>query len=75
MGWQVGSTSMSAPSPHVQPSQPLQMGPISQPDCQNMFRRESVQFVMPRLKTGSFLKKLPKQVRTRDISPKYGSFL
>jgi hypothetical protein len=75
MGWQVGSTSMSAPPPHVQPSQPLQMGPIGQSSYQNTFRRESVQFVTPRPKNGRFFKKLPKQVLTCDISPKYGSFL
>jgi hypothetical protein len=75
MDWQVGSTSMSASPLHVQPSQPLQMGPIGQPGCQNTFRRKSVQFVTLRPKTGRFLKKLPKQILTCDISPKRDSFL
>jgi hypothetical protein len=41
---------------YVQPTQPLQMGPISQLKCQNTFRWVSVQFVTPRPKIGRFLK-------------------
>jgi hypothetical protein len=75
IGWQVGSTSMSASPPHTQPTQRLQMGPVGQLCCQNAFRRVSVQSVTASPKLGRLVKKLRKQVLSCELRPKCGSFM